>query len=107
MAKEDDHSAPADKGKGKVDDVRDLPGGKKPQNDDKSAVNGNKKEDEPKEGTSTTTSPSTSRYAGRDADKVTFLEELSEEDLQLKNDLEMLVERLKVWLSRRSSATER
>ncbi|RMJ28510.1 26S proteasome regulatory subunit [Aspergillus sp. HF37] len=70
MAREGDRSSAADKGKGKVDDVKDLPGGKKPQKDDKSAADGKKKGEEPKE------------------------EELSEEDLQLKNDLEMLVERL-------------
>lgn len=71
MAKEGDRSTAADKGKGKVEDVKDLPGGKKPEKDDKSAADGKKKEEEPKE------------------------EELSEEDLQLKTDLEMLVERLK------------
>lgn len=52
MAKEGDRSAPADKGKGKVDDVKDLPGGNKPQKDDKPAENGKKKDEEPKEGRS-------------------------------------------------------
>lgn len=52
MAKEGDRSTAADKGKGKVDDVKDLPGGKKPQKDDKSAADGKKKEEEPKEGMS-------------------------------------------------------
>lgn len=107
MAKEGDRSAPADKGKGKVDDVKDLPGGKKPQKDDKSAPNGKKKEDEVKEGRPTTASPFSLPHPDREADKVTRLEELSEEDLQLKNDLEMLVERLKVRLSQRSSGTQR
>ena len=32
-----------------------------------------------------------------DANRTNHLEELSEEDQQLKNELEMLVERLKVW----------
>ncbi|GFF41048.1 26S proteasome regulatory subunit rpn-1 [Aspergillus udagawae] len=71
MAKEGERSAPADKGKGKVDDVKDLPGAKKTQNDEKPQANGKKKEEESKE------------------------EELSEEDQQLKSELEMLVERLK------------
>jgi len=33
----------------------------------------------------------------RGADEIPAIEELSEEDQQLKNELEMLVERLKVW----------
>jgi 26S proteasome regulatory subunit N1 len=72
MVQEGERSAPADKGKGKVDDVKDLPGAKKTQNDEKTQANGKKKEEESKE------------------------EELSEEDQQLKSELEMLVERLKV-----------
>jgi 26S proteasome regulatory subunit N1 len=71
MVQEGERSAPADKGKGKVDDVKDLPGAKKTQNDEKTQANGKKKEEESKE------------------------EELSEEDQQLKSELEMLVERLK------------
>ncbi|KAE8133088.1 armadillo-type protein [Aspergillus pseudotamarii] len=71
MAKEGERSAPADKGKGKVDDVKDLPGAKKAPTDEKQQADGKKKDEEPKE------------------------EELSEEDQQLKNELEMLVERLK------------
>ena len=50
MAKEGDRSTAADKGKGKVDDVKDLPGGKKPQKDAKPAADGKKKGEEPKEG---------------------------------------------------------
>ncbi|ODH44991.1 26S proteasome regulatory subunit rpn-1 [Paracoccidioides brasiliensis] len=65
----DERPKAADKGKGKVDDVRDLDGEKKDGKDAKSLTNG-KKEEETKE------------------------EELSEEDQQLKNELEMLVERL-------------
>ena len=41
-----------DKGKGKVDDVKDLPGAKKTQNDEKTQANGKKKEEESKEGMS-------------------------------------------------------
>lgn len=36
--------------------------------------------------------------AKTNADTTTHPEELSEEDQQLKGELEMLVERLKVWL---------
>ncbi|KAL2221836.1 26S proteasome regulatory subunit Rpn-1 [Thermoascus aurantiacus ATCC 26904] len=69
MAKEGERSA-ADKGKGKVNDVRELNGEKKGVKEEKPTANG-KKDEERKE------------------------EELSEEDQQLKNELEMLVERLK------------
>ncbi|RDW62942.1 proteasome regulatory particle base subunit RPN1 [Aspergillus mulundensis] len=69
MAKEGERSAPADKGKGKVDNVKDL-GGKKDKPEEKTQVNGKEKDDGPQE------------------------EELSEEDQQLKSELEMLVERL-------------
>ncbi|KAL5362378.1 hypothetical protein BJX96DRAFT_166620 [Aspergillus floccosus] len=73
MAKDGERSAPADKGKGKVDDVKELTGGKNAQNDEKpTQADGKKKDEEQKEE-----------------------EELSEEDQQLKNELEMLVERLK------------
>lgn len=71
MAKEGERSAPVDKGKGKAEDVKDVPTGKKPQKDEKQQADGKKKDDEPQE------------------------EELSEEDQQLKGELEMLVERLK------------
>ncbi|KAL3451954.1 armadillo-type protein [Aspergillus insuetus] len=71
MAKEGERSAPADKGKGKVDDVKDLAGGKKDKPEEKTQANSKQKDDEPQE------------------------EELSEEDQQLKSELEMLVERLK------------
>ncbi|ODM17947.1 26S proteasome regulatory subunit rpn-1 [Aspergillus cristatus] len=71
MAKEGERSAPVDKGKGKAEDVKDVPAGKKPQKDEKEQAGGKKKGDEPQE------------------------EELSEEDQQLKGELEMLVERLK------------
>ncbi|KMP08777.1 26S proteasome regulatory subunit rpn-1 [Coccidioides immitis H538.4] len=68
MAKEDQAGA-SDKGKGKIDDVRELQEDKKDSKDGKFMMNG-KKDEEPKE------------------------EELSEEDQQLKEKLEMLVERL-------------
>lgn len=71
MAKEGERSAPVDKGKGKAEDVKDVPTGKKPQKDEKQQADGKKKDDGPQE------------------------EELSEEDQQLKGELEMLVERLK------------
>ncbi|KAI9376353.1 26S proteasome regulatory complex, non-ATPase subcomplex, Rpn1 subunit [Aspergillus egyptiacus] len=71
MAKEGERSAPADKGKGKVDDVKELTGGRKDKSEEKGQVNGKQKDDSPQE------------------------EELSEEDQQLKSELEMLVERLK------------
>ncbi|KKK22821.1 26S proteasome regulatory subunit rpn-1 [Aspergillus rambellii] len=71
MAKEGERSAPADKGKGKVDDVKDLVGGKKSKPEEKTQSDEKQKGEAPKE------------------------EELSEEDQQLKNELEMLVERLK------------
>ncbi|KAL2000043.1 hypothetical protein VTN02DRAFT_3625 [Thermoascus thermophilus] len=70
MAKEGERSGAADKGKGKVNDVRELSGDKKGVKEEKPTANG-KKEEERKE------------------------EELSEEDQQLKSELEMLVERLK------------
>ncbi|QKX58525.1 uncharacterized protein TRUGW13939_05649 [Talaromyces rugulosus] len=73
MAKEGQRSAASEKGKGKVDDIRDLNGQKKDAKDEKISKNGTKadKDDEVEE------------------------EELSEEDQSLKNELEMLVERLK------------
>ncbi|KAK2766933.1 proteasome regulatory particle base subunit [Arachnomyces sp. PD_36] len=69
MAKEDERPTAAEKGKGKADDSRELNGDKKDTKDKKPAANG-KKDEEPQE------------------------EELNEEDQQLKNELEMLVERL-------------
>ncbi|KAF9888710.1 proteasome regulatory particle base subunit [Aspergillus nanangensis] len=77
MAKEGERSAPADKGKGKVDDVKELSEGKNAQNDENpTQADGKKKDEEPKE----VNHPE---------------EELNEEDQQLKSELEMLVERLK------------
>ena len=45
MAKEDERSTAADKGKDKVDDARELNGSKKPQKEDKPQVNGKKDEE--------------------------------------------------------------
>lgn len=51
MAKEGERSAPADKGKGKVDDVKELSGGKNAQKDEKpTQADGTKKDEEPQEG---------------------------------------------------------
>lgn len=52
MAKEGERSAPVDKGKGKAEEVKDVPIGKKPQKDEKQQANGKKKDDEPQEGRS-------------------------------------------------------
>lgn len=49
MANEGERSTTADKGKGKVDDVREL-NGKKPQKDEKTSAEGKKKDGEPQEG---------------------------------------------------------
>lgn len=50
MAQDGERSAPADKGKGKVDDVKDLAGGKKAQTGEKPQADGKKKDEEPQEG---------------------------------------------------------
>lgn len=101
MAKEGERSAPVDKGKGKAEDVKDMSAGKKPQKDEKQQANGKKKDEEPQEGRSSISTrgrPSTVPNTARnDADVTTRPEELSEEDQQLKGELEMLVERLKVF----------
>jgi 26S proteasome regulatory subunit N1 len=49
MANEGERSTSADKGKGKVEDVREL-NGKKPQGDEKVPAEGKKKDEEPQEG---------------------------------------------------------
>jgi 26S proteasome regulatory subunit N1 len=49
MANDGDRPTSADKGKGKVDDVREL-NGKKPQKDEKAPAEGKKKDEEPQEG---------------------------------------------------------
>lgn len=49
MANEAERSTSADKGKGKVEDVREL-NGKKPQKDEKTTADGKKKGEEPQEG---------------------------------------------------------
>jgi hypothetical protein len=108
MANEGERSTSADKGKGKVDDVREL-NGKKPHTDEKTTAEGKKKDEEPQEGRSRRSSRQvlagaehTPPVIGQRIQKLTgliFTEELSEEDQQLKNELEMLVERLKVGSS--------
>lgn len=54
MAKEGERSAPADKGKGKVDDIKEL-SGKKDKPEEKTQANGKPKDDAPQEGRSTGT----------------------------------------------------
>ncbi|EGD88911.2 26S proteasome regulatory subunit rpn-1 [Trichophyton rubrum MR1459] len=88
MAKDDLSSSSA--GKGKAEDTKEINGGKNEGKDGKPVMNG-KKEEEPQEG-------------ARDFVCKLFCvkcclltcapEELNEEDQQLKNELEMLVERL-------------
>lgn len=51
MANEGERSTSADKGKGKVEDVREL-NGKKAQKDEKATADGKKKDEEPQEGKS-------------------------------------------------------
>lgn len=51
MANEGERSNAADKGKGKIDDIREL-NGKKSQKDEKPSAEGKKKEEEPMEGMS-------------------------------------------------------
>lgn len=51
MPNEGERPTTADKGKGKVDDVREL-NGKKPQKDEKAPAEGKKKDEEPQEGRS-------------------------------------------------------
>lgn len=52
MAKEGERPTAADKGKGKVDDIRELNGQKKDVKDEKTAASGKKDGDaEPQEGT--------------------------------------------------------
>ena len=49
MVNEGERPTSAGKGKGKVDDVREL-NGKQPQKDEKAPAGGKKKDEEPKEG---------------------------------------------------------
>jgi 26S proteasome regulatory subunit N1 len=51
MANEGERSTAADKGKGKVEDIREL-NGKKPQNEEKPTEDGKKKDEEPQDGKS-------------------------------------------------------
>lgn len=113
MANEGERSTSADKGKGKVDDVREL-NGKKPQTDEKATAEGKKKDEEPQEGRSrrpvlarTEHTPPAIGLRIQKLTRLPFTEELSEEDQQLKNELEMLVERLKVGSSCPQPVAER
>jgi 26S proteasome regulatory subunit N1 len=92
MAK-DERSNAAEKGKGKADDVRELNGDKKETKESKPPVNG-KKDEEQKNGTEPLYLPSNSSCL--ELMDLGMAEDLSEEDQQLKNELEMLVERLQV-----------
>lgn len=92
MAQEHEEHKPADKGKGKAVDPKVQDGPK--DKDGKSVANGKKDE-----------KPSDSEWhCGLPSGQMIFLltricraaEELSEEDQQLKNELDMLVERLSV-----------
>lgn len=104
----DDKPSSSDKGKEKVDDIRELNGEKKEDKsktdkDGKPTTNG-KKDDDLKEGkeaspsrtNSTPKHPPTRKRGPKDTTNLLAVEELNEEDQQLKNDLEMLVERLQV-----------
>ena len=96
MAKENGDPTPAEKGKGKAGDEKLSDSSKKVEEtkkdkDGKPTVNG-KKGDQPQEGKPfSSLQPMVSRLI-----LTLRLEELSEEDQQLKTELEMLVSRLKV-----------
>lgn len=93
MVKEDDKSAKLDKGKGKAVDTPDKKDVDPSKPTTEKSSNGAKKgkKDEPQEGMLV------SRKGGLEFDEADDgVEELSEEDQQLKSELEMLVERLKV-----------
>ena len=94
MAKENGQLTAAEKGKGKMEEDKPADEEKKSEEvkkdkDGKPIVNG-KKGDEPEEGMCL----GLVNLIGADQGCV-LLEELSEEDQQLKSELEMLVERLK------------
>ena len=96
MSKENGAPSAAEKGKGKMDDDKAADAGKKvdetkKDNDGKPVVNG-KKGEKPQDGTWHTCG-----FLNQSTDYVlSSVEELSEEDQQLKTELEMLVSRLKV-----------
>lgn len=93
MVKEDDKSAKLDKGKGKAADTPDKKDVDPSKPTTEKSSNGAKKgkKDEPQEGMLVS---GKGRLEFDEADD--GVEELSEEDQQLKSELEMLVERLKV-----------
>lgn len=93
MGKESDKSAKLDKGKGKAVDTPDKKDvdPSKPTTEKSSNNTKKDKKDEPQEGMLI------ARGVELNFDEVDdSVEELSEEDQQLKSELEMLVERLKV-----------
>ena len=108
MAKDNEQPSSNEKGKGKVDDVREVSNGDKRANEIKEKATGHEKEaggkavvegkkDEEVQNDGMVHSSQMELKCEswlRMTDMGT--EELSEEDLQLKNELEMLVERLKV-----------
>lgn len=98
MAKENGAPTATDKGKGKIEDDKGANSSKKSDEskkdkDGKPIANG-KKGEEPQDGMSCI-----SRVWQQCTDFSLYLEELNEEDQQLKNELEMLVSRLKAWVS--------
>lgn len=96
MSKENGTPSAAEKGKGKIEDDKSADASKKvdetrKDKDGKPVVNG-KKGEEPQDGTCHTCGfvPQSTDYV------LSSVEELNEEDQQLKTELEMLVSRLKV-----------
>lgn len=96
MSKENGAPSAAEKGKGKIEDDKAADASKKvdetkKDKDGKPVVNG-KKGEQPQDGTW-----HPCRFGNQNTDCVlSFVEELNEEDQQLKTELEMLVSRLKV-----------
>lgn len=95
MSKENEAPSAAEKGKGKMDDEKSLDTGKKlddkKKDKDGKALGTGKKGEEPQEG-----SKPLIFLDGSLLKLYIILEELNEEDQQLKSELEMLVTRLKV-----------
>lgn len=96
MSKESPAPSAAEKGKGKIEDDKPADASKKvdetkKDKDGKPVMNG-KKGEQPQDGTWHPCA-----FVNRNTDSVlSFVEELNEEDQQLKTELEMLVSRLKV-----------
>lgn len=95
MSKENEAPSATEKGKGKMDDDKSLDTGKKlddkKKDKDGKALGKGKKGEEPQEGLKHL------RFSdGSLLNLYVIIEELNEEDQQLKSELEMLVTRLKV-----------